>query len=132
MAVQIFLDPADQFFMAVGSAVDTRPDQVAQQIRNRCRLFSIKHLFIAPCKDLDLWLGMLASIKSYLKPTCELIGVPQAGAILTNNLLNDLNDPARAAKFQKQMNDHSSRMQLMSTVLKMLEDTSKAIIGNIR
>jgi type III secretion apparatus needle protein len=132
MAVQIFQDPADQCFVVVGSAVDARPDQVAQQIRNRCRLFSIKHVFIAPCKDTDLWLRTLASIKSYLKPSCELIGAPQASAIFTNNLLNDLNDPASAAKYQQQMNDYSSRMQLMSTVLKMLDDTSKAITGNIR
>jgi len=79
-----------------------------------------------------LWLNALASIKSYLKPTCELIGVPQAGAVFTNNLLNDLNDRASAAKYQQQMNDYSGRMQLMSNVLKALEDTDKAIIGNIR
>jgi len=58
--------------------------------------------------------------------------LPQASAIFTKNLLNNLNDPMSAAKFQKQMNDYTNMMQLMSNVLRMLEDTNKAIIGNIR
>ena len=91
-----------------------------------------KLVFIAPCRDTDLWLRTLASINSYLRPTCELIELPQASAIFTKNLLNNLNDPMSAAKFQKQMNDYTNMMQLMSNVLRMLEDTNKAIIGNIR
>jgi hypothetical protein len=47
-------------------------------------------------------------------------------------LLNDLNDPTSAATLRMQMSEYTSRMQLMSNVLKMLEDTNKAIIGNIR
>ncbi len=47
MTVQIFQDPTDQYFVVVGSALDIRPDQLLQQIRSRCRLFSIKLVFIA-------------------------------------------------------------------------------------
>ncbi len=34
--------------------------------------------------------------------------------------------------FEKQMSDYTNMMQLLSNVLRMLEDTNKAIIGNIR
>jgi hypothetical protein len=132
MAVQIFQDPADQCFVVAGSAVDTRPDQVAQQIRSRCRLLSIKVVFIAPCKDPDLWLRELKPINFYLTPSVVLMSSPQAGAIFTRNLLADLSDPASAGKFQKQMSEYTNQMQLISNILKMLADTQKAIIGNIR
>ena len=113
-------------------AVDTRPDQLAQQIRSRCRPFSIKFIFIAPCKDTDLWRGTLTSISSCVKPSLELTGLPQASAIFSRNLLTDPNDVRSLAKFQRQMNDYSSMMQAMSNVLSMLRDTNKAISGNIR
>jgi hypothetical protein len=120
MAVQIFQDPADQSFVVVGSALDIRPDQLAQQIRSRCRLFSIKLVFIAPCRDLDLWLRTLASINSYLKPTCELMCVPQAGAVFTAR--TDL--MTTFTKLQTQMKEYNVMMQMMSQVLKSMSDAT--------
>jgi len=120
MTVQIFRDPADQCFMVVGSPGDTRPDQVVQEIRSRCRLFSIKLVFIAPCRDLDLWLRTLASIDSYLKPTCELMSVPQAAAIFTART-----DPMMTlTKLKNQMNEYNVMMQTMSQVLKGMSDAT--------
>jgi hypothetical protein len=132
MTVQIFRDPADQCFMVVGSPGDTRPDQVVQEIRSRCRLFSIKLVFIAPCGDPDLWLRTLASINSYLKPGFELMGSSQAGAIFSNDVMANPFDPLSLVKLQKQMNNHPIMMQTVSNVLRMLHDTSKGIVGNIR
>jgi hypothetical protein len=119
MTVQIFLDPADQCFVVVGSALDTRPDQLAQQIRRRCRPFSIKLVFIAPCRDLDLWLRTLVSINSYLKPACELMSVPQAGAIFTART-----DATAFTKLQTQMKEYNVMMQMMSQVLKSMSDAT--------
>jgi hypothetical protein len=120
VTVQIFLDPADQCFVVVGSALDTRPDQLVQQIRSRCRLFSIKFVFMAPCRDLNLWLRTLASIDSYLKPACELMSVPHASAIFTARA--DLT--MTTTKLKNQMNEYNLMMQMMSQVLKGMTDAN--------
>jgi len=132
MTVQIFQDPADQCFVVVGSALDTRPDQVVQQIQSRCRPFSIKLVFIAPCTDPNLWLNQLASIGFYLKPNYELIGLSQPGAIYSKDLLTDRIDPASWMKFQRQMNNYNEMMQMLSHILNMQHETRKNIIANVR
>ncbi len=73
---------------------------------------------------------MTPSIQSYLNPGCRLLGRPQAGVIISHG--SSKIDVAELTRFQKQISDYTNKMQTMSNVLRMLEDTNKGIIGNIR
>ena len=69
---------------------------------------------------LDLWLRTLASINSYLKPTCELMSLAQVGAIFTART-----DPmVTMTKLKNQMNEYNLMMQMMSQVLKGMSDAN--------
>jgi hypothetical protein len=55
-----------------------------------------------------------------------LDSLPKAPDLPTNA------NPKQVMEFQKKMNDYTSMMQTLSNVLRMLEQTSKSIMGNVR
>jgi hypothetical protein len=82
MTVTIIEEQRYRTFWVVGSGRDVSPIEVVHEVIAGCRPYSVNLVFIAQCRNRDLWLRTLVQIDWFLKPGHKLVGLP--GDIIAN------------------------------------------------